>query len=162
MTHLGDDIEGVNVCLLWYLSIELAIMGAYKVLVHYLSVFLWTICLLDYVTSYHVKCRFPKGSIRGVLKGLEGYEECSNFLNRCGGENIKILIYENCYVGYLSLPIEKIQMNYPSSRRLYWLCKGTCVYMRSSVIMEGCTQGNFKIFIHYVYVFLNTKYFLSR
>ena len=90
-----------------------------------------------------MKCRFPKDSITGILEGLEGYEEFSDFLNQCGDGNIKILIYENCYVGYLSLPIEKIQMNYPSLKHVYWLCKGTCMYMRPIVFMQGCTQGKF-------------------
>ena len=107
-----------------------------------------------------MKCRFSKDSITGFVEGLEGYEEFSDFLNRCGDGYIKILIYENCYIGYLSLPIEKIQLNYPSLKRIYWLCKGNCVYVKSSVFVEGVVHMIiFKNFIHYINVFLNTIFF---
>ena len=51
MTHLVDDVECVNVLHFRYLSLELAIMAAYKVLLYFLCVGLWTVCLLNYVTT---------------------------------------------------------------------------------------------------------------
>ena len=125
--------------------IETKKMAAYNILVNFL-ISLWITYVLDYTNCYHVKCRFHKDSITGTVEGLEGYEEFKDFLNRCGDENIKILLYTNCYVGYLSLPVERIQVNYPSLKRLYWYCKGTCVYTRSAVYVEGCTEGKFWLY----------------
>ena len=149
MTQLFRDVECLNLLRFRYSSSKQRIMAAHNML-FILLVSLWTVYMLEYVTCYHVKCRFNKDSISGTLEGLEGYEEFNDFLNRCGDRNIKILTYKNCYVGYVSLPIERIQMNYPSLKRIYWSCKGLCVYMRSSVYVEGCTGGKFWIYFFFV------------
>ena len=142
MTHLPDDVLRSHYLVslvIWY--IKFAIMESYKLLVHCICILVCTSWLVNIVSSYHVKCRFPEGSLTGVVEGLEGCEDFTDFLIRCGDEKIKILIYEKCYVGYVSLPIDKIKKSYPSMRRLYWLCNGMCVYQRTNIFVEGCMQG---------------------
>ena len=122
-------------------------MAASNILFILLVIFCF-VCMWDYVVCYHVKCRFHKDSISGILEGLEGYEEFEDFLNRCADQNVEILSYMDCYVGYLHLPVEKILLNYPSLKRLYWYCKGTCLYSRSRVYVEGCREGKLWLYFH--------------
>ena len=97
--------------------------------------------LMKIADAYHVKCRFPRDSISGVIEGLEGIEDFDLFVNRCGYEDIKILLYRKCYVGYV-LPVATVRQNYPSLKNLFWYCKGTCFYNKAeNVNIQGCNKG---------------------
>ena len=78
--------------------------------------------LINNCDAYHVKCRFHKDSITGVIEGLEGIDDFELFVNRCGYKDIKILSYQKCYIGYIVLPLRKIKQNYPSLKNLFWNC----------------------------------------
>ena len=65
--------------------------------------------LMKTCDAYHVKCRFHKDSISGVIEGLEGIDDFDLFVNRCRYKDIKTHSYRKCYVGYVLLPVTKIK-----------------------------------------------------
>ena len=96
--------------------------------------------LLVYVRGYDIQCNFRKNSEVGIISGFSGSDEFNDFLNRCGDEDIEIIRYYECYVGQLSLPVEKIIKNYPSVKMIIWDCNGLCRYTH-----KDCNEDYFPI-----------------
>ena len=108
---------------------------------------LWILQYPICVRGYHIQCIIRKNSEVGLISGFSGTEEFNDFLNRCGDEDIEIIRYSECYVGQLSLPIERIVKNYPSVKMIIWDCNGMCTYTHKECnedyfpIIRGCDMG---------------------
>ena len=97
-----------------------------------------------YVNVQGIDCRFFKGYERGTVSGFVNIEQFDKYLIRCGNEEIQILEYSHCRVGYIKLPLESIKRNYPNVKNILWLCKGICIYDQFKRIkVLGCKQGKF-------------------
>ena len=74
----------------------------------------------------HVTCDFREDDKTMVIENLRSKLELEDYVLRCGEDNVIVLIYRDCYVGDILLPISKLVDNYPNLRTIYWNCVGTC------------------------------------
>ena len=107
---------------------------------------------LTNVIAYHIECIFPKNSEVGVVSGISGIEEFSDFLIRCGDKDTEILRYTECYIGQISLPVRKILNNYPSLRIIYGTAMDCVVTPSTSVIRNITPAYRVVIWVSTIYL----------
>ena len=105
------------------------------------------LCLyFSYAISYHVECLYEDKDETITIRGLESVIEFNEYLIRCGQTDAIVLIYDQCHVGNVMIPVQKIIKNYPKIRTIYWMCKGNCNYPSTYVGIFGCKPGTFSIY----------------
>ena len=93
------------------------------------------------IDCYHVECNFYKDTSHLHIVGLRSFEDFKNYGIKCGDYDIVTLVYEDCYLGQITLPLRNIILSYPNLRTLYWRCKGYCVHQDTRITVVGCSSG---------------------
>ena len=116
-------------------------------MISFILIFMYIVCILDYVSCYQVTCDYRMDDKTMVIAHLWTKVVFNDYLNRCGEENAIVLMYRQCYIGDIMIPISDILDNYPSLKTLYWNCKGNCNVPDTYVDIIGCTPGNCNLII---------------
>ena len=75
------------------------------------------------------------------IVGLKSFDDFQNYGIKCGDYHVVALVYEDCYIGQISLPLMNIILSYPNLRIIYWRCKGYCVHPDTGITVVGCNSG---------------------
>ena len=56
------------------------------------------------IDCYHVECNFYKDTSHLHIVGLRSFEDFKNYGIKCGDYDVVTLVYEDCYLGQITLP----------------------------------------------------------
>ena len=70
------------------------------------------------IDGYHVICDYHETDKTMIIENLESKIEFNDYLLKCGQSEAVIVIYSQCYVGDIVIPINQILDNYPKLRTL--------------------------------------------
>ena len=96
---------------------------------------------------YHVRCNFYEETRTLYIVGLKSNEDFDNYGLKCGDYDLEILVYKECWLGKILLPVNRIMVNYPNVKEIYWQCEGYCTQEISRVNIFGCDSGKRTPFI---------------
>ena len=72
------------------------------------------------------------------IVGLRSVEDFKDYGVKCGDDTVIVLVYENCDLGKIKLPLRDLLKSYTKLRTVYWLCTGVNVF--------GCDSGKIVVF----------------
>ena len=96
---------------------------------------------------YHVKCNFYEETRNLYIVGIISNEDFDNCGLKCGDYDLEILVYKDCWLGKILLPVNTLIVNYPNVKSICWQCEGYCALELSRLNIFGCDLGKRSPFI---------------
>ena len=114
-------------------------------------------CASYMVVEAKVKC---KGTNLGTTLEVSGFKNLATFEKiTCKRNGVLALIFKDCSVEQIKLPIANLKKRYPFVRSIEWDCEGLCVYSKllySKLRIKGnCREGKYLAYFNISSTYFN-------
>ena len=89
---------------------------------------------------YHIKCNFYEETRTLYIVGIISNEDFDNYGLKCEDYDLEIPVYKDCWLGKILLPLNRLILNCPNVKSIYWQCEGYCAHKITRLNIFGCNS----------------------